>query len=351
MNKIKYYVISSILLTVGVLGSNLLNPGVASAFTTTPPAVTSSLTQWNWRNYVYCDSPSEFPLCTGSAVSNPIQYVVFKLANDDTNERVRIALNQNPCADLTFYNVSGDNKLALRLREFSSKNPATRCLPAFSSSIGTYAATGYYTFRDGSQMNPNSPSSNYVTIDSAIIGAIVGVQGAVNVTYNSSYTGGHFSSAEVPYTATGASESCSNLDIGCKIAAAFGVIGDSIKDLVQGAVNVFARFFMPDPTAISASFTSLNDFLQLKLGFLTYPVTFLVDFFAAFSSTSDSWCSSGGCSKSFGNFWGQNFTINLTQMQTTMPTMWTWFVALVRGLTVLELILVIRRKYLGVMSR
>jgi formate-dependent nitrite reductase membrane component NrfD len=90
--------------------------------------------------------------------------------------------------------------------------------------------------------------------------------------------------------------------------------------------------------------------MDLKLGFLTYPITFIANMFGAFTSSS-SWCTSGSCTKSFGNFMGSNFTVDLNQMQTTMPTLWAFLLAALRGLTVLALIFGIRKKYMEVIHK
>jgi hypothetical protein len=109
-------------------------------------------------------------------------------------------------------------------------------------------------------------------------------------------------------------------------------------------------YFKPNSTTTQASFTRLNDSMQLKLGFLTYPITFIADMFGAFTSSS-AWCTSTSCTKSFGDFMGANFTLNLNQMAATMPTLWNFLMGALRGLTVLALIFGIRKKYMEVIHR
>ncbi|HEX8182085.1 MAG TPA: hypothetical protein VF575_00610 [Candidatus Saccharimonadales bacterium] len=169
---------------------------------------------------------------------------------------------------------------------------------------------------------------------------------AVNVKFDSSYQSTKGVN-DVPSTAT---KVCSALEFSCWM----GDLGDNITGAVSGmAQNILkgiAFLFSPDSGRISAIFDNFQQFMNQKLGFLVYPFEFFGGFLGAFTSGS-SWCSESSCNKNFGNIFGQPFTINLIQMKSTMPALWTYALLFLRGMLILALIYGIRRKYLEVMTR
>ena len=172
--------------------------------------------------------------------------------------------------------------------------------------------------------------------------------GAVNVNYASSWDMGHFTN-NVPYGEDGAAN-CGTLDIGCWVGKLTSGFTNGIKALFGLMVDAFKWLFIPDGTQIKSSFDDLTTFMNNKLGFLAYPFTFIGNVFNAFTSGS-SWCNDTGCSKNFGNLFGHPFNVNLGQMQTTMPSIWFWFTGMIRGLTILTLLLAVRQKYRAVTSK
>ncbi len=81
-----------------------------------------------------------------------------------------------------------------------------------------------------------------------------------------------------------------------------------------------------------------------KMGFLAFPFTMTSDILNAIK-TNSGWCTTTNCTKDFGLFMGNNFTINFAQMNTTFPTIFNLVLNLVRGLTVIILIVMLRAKY------
>jgi hypothetical protein len=132
----------------------------------------------------------------------------------------------------------------------------------------------------------------------------------------------------LPYASVDGQKSCEIIDLACQIG----------------------KVFIPNSAKNKTQFDNLAAFLNSKLGFLTYPITFIANLFEAFHSSS-AWCSSSSCTKNFGSFMGGNFTLDLNQPLHTMPTLWAWFLGLLRGITVLTLLLAIRKKYMGIVSK
>lgn len=111
-----------------------------------------------------------------------------------------------------------------------------------------------------------------------------------------------------------------------------------------------AYYAKPSPTAMQTEFNSLESFFNAKLGFLVYPFSFFAGVFNAFTSSS-SWCNTTTCTKSFGNIFGTPYTVNLTQLSTTMPQLWSFLLIFMRGALIVGLLYGIRAKYLEVMSK
>lgn len=172
--------------------------------------------------------------------------------------------------------------------------------------------------------------------------------GAINVDYAASWDFAHMTN-HVPYGTDGA-PGCGTLDIGCWVGKLTSGFTNGIKELFGLMVDAFKWLWVPDGSVIKSSFDDLNTFMNNKLGFLAYPYTFLSNLLNSFNSSS-SWCNSTSCVKNFGNLFGHAFTVNLGQTAATMPTLWTWFTAMLRGILVLTLILAIRQKYRQVTAK
>ncbi|MEI7632538.1 MAG: hypothetical protein WCJ60_04440 [bacterium] len=130
-----------------------------------------------------------------------------------------------------------------------------------------------------------------------------------------------------------------------------GALGCHLANLVIRIKTLLLFLTIPNHNDIKFAFTHFQETLQTHLGFLTYPFTYLYDFFTAFGDTSNNWCTTSSCSKSFGNFFGSPFTINVIQLKTTIPALYDYGVLAIRSLTVFELVILLRRKFVGVLSK
>lgn len=172
---------------------------------------------------------------------------------------------------------------------------------------------------------------------------------ARNVIYHPTWDAGVFNS----FAEYGADpgQSCSAIDIGCWITKAWSGVSNTISSVGKAIVSTIASLFMPDTAKIQADFNDFKSFLDAKLGFLTYPFTFLADVFDAFTGPSDGTCTTSGCVKNFGGFLGGTFFVDFAVLAQEMPSLWDILRALVIGLTILEVIIMIRRKVMGVMHK
>jgi hypothetical protein len=168
-----------------------------------------------------------------------------------------------------------------------------------------------------------------------------------NVTYGPGWDGPVYSTKLLYGTST---IQCDKLDLGCWVNKAWTGVADTFTSVGKALLSGIASIFAPDGTQLQSDFNAFNSFMTAKLGFLLYPFQFLVNLFNAFNSSS-SWCTASSCTKNFGNLFGHPFTLDLNAMATVMPTMWSWFLGLIRGTTVLALVLALRRKYMSVVGK
>lgn len=151
--------------------------------------------------------------------------------------------------------------------------------------------------------------------------------------------------------ASGSASTCSALNIGCWIGKAFNGVQNTLVSVAEAGISAITSLFEPNSTYLGDQFSSFYTFLQDKLGFIMYPVTFFVNFFNAYGDTSNNWCTDTSCVKDFGNFYGHDFNVNVTQIKTSFPTVWTLIVSTIRGLTVLAVVMAIRRKFIEVTEK
>jgi len=174
---------------------------------------------------------------------------------------------------------------------------------------------------------------------------------AKNVQYSSAWTFNHFSSYAGYKAGADASTSCTTLDFACKIKQAWDGVTDTFVAVGEAIVSGIASIFAPDSTQIKSDFDTLGAFMDTKFGFLTYPFTFINNIFNAFNNSSNNWCTTSSCTKNFGNFYGHPFSVNVTQLKTSVPTYYTWFTLFMRGLLVLALLLSLRSKFMKVLHK
>jgi hypothetical protein len=189
------------------------------------------------------------------------------------------------------------------------------------------ASSGIYSFNQGSS------SANSVNC----------IQESYNVAE------GQFGSPQGLYTAVppGSSRDCSGfLAIGCKVEDIFSGIADTFTSVGSFIVKGIATIFVPDGSMMSADWSAFYTTLTTKLGFLTYPFTFIGGVWTAFTTPTTTCCTFGS-----GTFLGGHFEFKINQWETTAPTLWTWLTAVIKGVTLLGLFFALRRKFLEVSSK
>jgi hypothetical protein len=151
---------------------------------------------------------------------------------------------------------------------------------------------------------------------------------------------------------------CTALDFGCWLGRIFGTIGDGFNAVAQGILKGLTLMFIPDPTLIKEEFDSFMTFINGKLGFLVFPITFIVDFYTglvnnATTCPTGTFGGGGGCTLAFnfGHYMGGDFIFDFTSLQVLFGSYWTFLTMFFRASTVIGFVYAIFRKYQGVIAK
>lgn len=97
--------------------------------------------------------------------------------------------------------------------------------------------------------------------------------------------------------------------------------------------NFFVFMFIPNTNNISKEFNVLMTQLDSQLGFVGYPVVFIVDIYSEIrDSTTES------CSFTADDIYGEDLTLNMCQLETAFPAAWTMAITLFRVAAVITLV-------------
>lgn len=306
--------------------SVLLKPSSVLAWTGYPTTEVGLLPQTQWTDQLADNGIAGFN-------ASSTKYVVFnssgmpyepQTGEPSTIRHHLICTNTN---DIEFVTISGQSS-------FRSTTPFA-CKHIY-----------YYTDDLDAVIHVNSwPVTGTLSNGFYVMSDMTKIGYAVNAKFNANYQ----STKGVNDVPLLASKECQTLEFSCW----FSAIGDNITGAVSGiAQNIlkgFAFLFQPDGAKISEKFNGLTTSLTNKMGFAAYPVQFFGDIFGAFNQSS-SGCSQASCIRNFGNLMGSNMTVNVSQMGVTAPSLWNWFLLMMRGTTIVAVILMARRKYMKVME-
>lgn len=335
-----------------------LYPRPVSALSTVFNECTDTyLDQWDWVTAVKGQTN------TSDFNSDTMSYIIYKDATSQTNLRNVFTLyyNTSTTSKMTFEHVSAEN----RVYNLSGKRVGINSEPTFvkapSQSWGGtsggnwngYSSQGMFAVNATAGISQVYKNLNTIEDQAGTTSGVGCIVAAHNVNYAPGWTqnDNDVFKNTVPIGTVSANSCDGLLDIPCYIGKAFTGLQNTLVSIATGAANVFAKLFMPDGSQIKSDFDSLTTSMTSTLGFLAYPITFLVDTFNAFKGTTNNWCTSSSCSKNFGTFMGANVIVNFAQPATTMPTIWTWFKTLLQGLVVLEIVFMVRKRYNTVVSR
>lgn len=327
-----------------------LNSQQAFAATTdlAPKCANTNLEGWNWPDAIK-NSTAGSPAGAGLTDFDPTNssYIIFQVPTyypDRANYELWYA---GSGSKLTFSYNSGVSKPQLTVTGGSLDgahiisepvtNPTYKAIwGSFTSNYSPVYSTAYHS------LPPSSPWY----FDSSQMSCMYT---AHNVGYDPSFLDlyNKFSSSVQYQIVSG--QTCSSLNVGCWISKALSGISDTFVGWFEAAANFIGNLFIPNESDLADSWNNFSTFMQGKLGFLTYPFTFVIDVFDAFT-TSTSGCTSSSCTYDFGNFYGHDFSVNFLAPKLISPSLFNYLLLVIQSLTVIALVYEVHKKYLEVVK-
>lgn len=178
---------------------------------------------------------------------------------------------------------------------------------------------------------------------------------AKGATYDSDWIGAKFSQTPTQQV-TDCSANSGISKVTCEIANFFDGVADTFLGVGKAIVGGIATLFLPDTDQIMVEVNDFFDYMEAKLGFLVYPFQFMGGIFNAFEDTEGHAfsCTSTSCNIGFGGgatFFGSGIGVDLTALNDVAPTLFSFIVNVIRGMTVFALIMMLRKKYTEVVAK
>lgn len=187
----------------------------------------------------------------------------------------------------------------------------------------------------------NSSSSNTPLTN---LGCVIAAKGVV---YAQSYDLQQFET-NVRYGTGDGTQKCDALAIGCWMGKLWNGVADTFSSVGQAILKGIAWLFAPESQDLNYVYTDFKDYMDWKLGMLIFPFSYVIDLFNAYTSSANAWCTPTSCEKDLGNVMGGNMKFDFLKWRDTAPTMYNFFLALTRGITVVALVGMMYKKYMEV---
>jgi hypothetical protein len=164
---------------------------------------------------------------------------------------------------------------------------------------------------------------------------------ATNVTYQGDYIGPLYSDYN---DALYEEPECDTFDIGCHIGNIFQGVANTFLGVGQAILEGIMTIVIPDGDALVAAFSQIATALTDTLGFIVYPITWLINTATAMQNAGTS---TG--SISFGQFFGANFVVDFQAPLQALGWLTPLFVFAKAGI-VLQLMFLLWHKYRDIVS-
>lgn len=120
-----------------------------------------------------------------------------------------------------------------------------------------------------------------------------------------------------------------------------GGLGCVIRNFGVWLTNTLKMLFIPTGQFFKELFDDFNSFFIKKLGFIAYPITFLIGFFTDVMNAA----ASPNCAIEGGSLFGVNADIDLCKMQNNIPQIYNGIIVFIRAAVAFTLIFALFRKY------
>lgn len=299
-----------------------------------------NINDWDWANQMKTtgghplDSPTPTPYPDFS-LSNT-SYLIFKTTTQD-------ALTTSSNLQMSIYYLKDSTK-RIQITEDSS---GARTINAPDS--GTPIYRSYF------QMDKTHPATDitYNTLHQQTTVTtntnVSCVAFANNINYTSAYTGTKWQSQATSIS----SPACDTTDIACYLRKAFDGVTNTFQAVGLAIVNGISTLFVPNMDNISAKYNDFVTFMHNKLGVLLFPIDFFTTIQTAFNSPSSFSCTTTSCPFNSGSshFFGHSVSFDFSGLNSISSSLWTFVLLLIRLGLIIELILMLRKKYMGVVQK
>lgn len=120
-----------------------------------------------------------------------------------------------------------------------------------------------------------------------------------------------------------------------------GGLGCVIRNFGVWLTNTLKMLFIPTGQFFNELFSDFGNFFNEKLGFIAYPITFLIGFFTDVMNAA----SSPTCQMEGGSIFGVNADVDLCTMQDKVPVIYNGIITFIRAAVAFALIFALFRKY------
>lgn len=120
-----------------------------------------------------------------------------------------------------------------------------------------------------------------------------------------------------------------------------GGLGCVIRNFGVWLTNTLKMLFIPSGQFFNEIFKDFGDFFNKKLGFIAYPITFLITFFNDVMNAAGS----PSCRIEGGTLFGVNTDVDLCTMQRSIPVIYNGIIIFIRSAVAFALIFALWRKY------
>jgi hypothetical protein len=143
------------------------------------------------------------------------------------------------------------------------------------------------------------------------------------------------------------SEQCGTLDIVCNVKKITSGMANTLQSAVKSIIDFIVSIFWPTQSVIEDKLLTIRAIHDESFGFMGGVLSFMGNFVNALTSSAyDTTCTPTSCPKTFGNFYGQPFTIDFATPGKVMPSLFSWFRGMLIAVTAISVIFMYRRKYL-----
>ena len=120
-----------------------------------------------------------------------------------------------------------------------------------------------------------------------------------------------------------------------------GGLGCVIRNFGVWLTNTLKMLFIPTGQFFNELFSDFGDFFNEKLGFIAYPISFLIGFFTDVMNAAGT----PTCSLEGGSIFGVNADVDLCTMQDKVPVIYNGIITFIRAAVAFTLIFALFRKY------